>query len=139
MGAELSSQVRPWHLRDAKIVRISRCGEDEAIVELENGKQHELRIDDLIDDWLTLHGGRQAPIPSPELRSRLKVISTPQRKKRRQQCPAVFYTRASIVFCIRPDDHTGDHRGSGKQWTREGVRVSPPTISVADLEKERHS
>jgi hypothetical protein len=33
----------------------------------------------------------------------------------------------SYVFCLKEKDHEGDHRGTGKQWKRDGTRVVPPT------------
>jgi hypothetical protein len=48
-------EVRPAELRGADIKSISRSGEDEASVEMANGKLHEIYLDDLIEDWLFLH------------------------------------------------------------------------------------
>lgn len=36
----------------------------------------------------------------------------------------------SARFCVRPRGHAGDHRAGGRQWTQDGVRVSPPTIDL---------
>jgi len=38
-----------------------------------------------------------------------------ERQMSDKQCPSIFSGR-SIVFCVRPDGHTGDHRGLGRQW-----------------------
>lgn len=29
----------------------------------------------------------------------------------------------TYVFCTRDEGHKGDHRGTGKQWTKKGKRV----------------
>ena len=52
-----------------------------------------------------------------------------------QQCGSAFAGRGSIVFCCRCEGHDGDHRGSGKQWTQRGKRVSPPTMTMAEAKR----
>ena len=41
-----------------------------------------------------------------------------------RQCAAIWAGRTSAVFCTKADGHEGDHRGTGRQWTQEGVRVA---------------
>ena len=61
--------------------------------------------------------------------------------KSRTQCGAIYATNRrgkvfSGTFCVRPDGHEGDHRGTGRQWSQEGKRVSPPTMSYEEVSQE---
>lgn len=43
---------------------------------------------------------------------------------RKDQCLAMYVHSTGRTFCLRPANHTGDHRGLGFQWNDEPVEVS---------------
>jgi hypothetical protein len=52
-----------------------------------------------------------------------------------QQCGVGYAGRGTVWFCIRPEGHEGDHRGSGRQWTQKGRRRKC-SMSLREVNKE---
>lgn len=49
------------------------------------------------------------------------------------QCRSVYtspWWRFTGTFCLRSPGHEDNHRGSGREWDKNGNRVSPPTIKL---------
>ena len=116
-------------LRDLQLFKTNRLAKNERAFLgefLESLRNH--------DEWIHGLRPRDDVFRSDEEIKRTFDVRLHQDERRRvrgrrpPQCSSVYSKRGTVVFCVKREGHTGDHRGTRKQWNDRGrlVKISQP-------------